>query len=336
MERGQRRKLVQLLVTESGSQVIDFQSPATHDELLLEKQPLWRPRRIRVRIVDRPVEQTDVTRLAEIVAANTDAEGLLFAPLGMTSDIEMPDTVMLIGPAEMISRMERCSMIAWPDGSPAPAYDRLALQRDLDRDAFLLDPVGLRWLPSLALNELPTELAGRHLVPDALFERMAFRLFSSTLRFGGVRYGEAARGQRLPDALLTFPGPAPVSAIMDCKASADGYTMDSDHYLRFVGYVSTLRAGLDAEGGELRYLIVLSSSFAGTRGARHPYHARASALLAATGVQLVYLRAAALARTAALVEGRGMSPSEREELNWMAVFDHGLVESSHLDAILED
>lgn len=116
--------------------------------------------------------------------------------------------------------MERCSVIAWPDRHPTPAYDRLSAQRDLDRDAFLLDPVGLRWLPALALNELPVELTGSALVPDAIFERLAFRLLTTALRFGGVRYGESARGQRLPDAVLTWPGPSRLLALMDCKAAA--------------------------------------------------------------------------------------------------------------------
>ncbi len=101
-----------------------------------------------------------------------DAEGVLVAPLGSTPGMQPPPTVMLVGPAELIARMERCSVIAWPERRPTPAYDRLTVQRDRDRAAFLLDPMGLRWLPSLALNELPVELAGggqRRTVPSSLF-----------------------------------------------------------------------------------------------------------------------------------------------------------------------
>jgi hypothetical protein len=231
--------------------------------------------------------------------------------------------------------MERCSVIAWPNRRPEPAYDRLSLQRDLDHDAFVLDPVGLRWLPSLALNELPAELAERDLVPETLFERMAFRLFTSALRFRGRRYGEAARGQRLPDAALSWPGFSPLAALLDCKASADGYLMDSDQYLRFLGYITSLRPEIEAVGQELRYLIVLSSAFAGTAGQRHPFHERASALLEATSVRLVYFRAADLARAATVIEGRGLAPGDREALDWATVFDHGLVQSTHLSEMLE-
>jgi len=334
LARAERRKLVQLLLTESGSHVVDFQAPAGYDELVLETRPLWRPRRVRVRIADRPIDRDSIERLAAAVAANGDAEGLLLATLGFDEEPVAPPTVMLLRPEDLIARMERCSLIAWPDRRPVPAYDRLIAHRDLNRDAFLLDPDGLRWLPSLALNELPTDLAGRDLAPEALFEGMAFRLLTSALRFGGHRYGESARGQRLPDAVLSWPGTPRLAALLDCKATADGYTMDSDHYLRFTGYISNLQADLEADGHELRYLVVLSSSFAGTVGARHPFHQRASSLLADTGVRLVYLRAEDLARAAALIESRNLSPGDRDELNWSTALDHGLVESAHLDTML--
>lgn len=335
LDRDERRKLTQLLLTETGSRVVEVHRPVAYDELVLETRPLWRPRRVRVRVADRTVDAGDVERLGEAVAAAGDAEGVLVAACGAADGLAVPSTVMLVLPEELIARMERCSVIAWPDRRPTPAYDRLSAQRDLDRDAFLLDPVGLRWLPALALNELPVELTGSAHVPDAMFERLAFRLLTTALRFGGVRYGESARGQRLPDAVLASPGPSRLLALMDCKATADGYTMDSDHYLRFTGYVETLRQELEADGDELRYLIVLSSSFAGTPGSRHPFHARAEALRHETGLTLVYLRAQDLARTAALVESGGLSPAQREALNWAGAFDHGMVEAAHLETMME-
>jgi hypothetical protein len=334
--RAERRKLMQLLLTESGGRVVEYHSPAAYDELVLESRPLWRPRRVRVRVATRPVEQPAVQRLADAVAAAGDAEGLLLAPLGVADGQQAPPTVMIVGPEELIARMERCAVIAWPDGRPAPAYARLSLQRDLDRDAFLLDPVGLRWLPSLSLNELPPELSGREIAPDALFERLAFRLFTSALRFGGTRYGESARGQRLPDAVLSLPGGVRLLALVDCKASADGYTMESDHYLRFTGYIDSLRGELEGDGDALRYLIVLSSGFPASRSRRHPYHGRAAALLKDRNVRLVYLRAQDIARTATLVESRALAPAAREGLAWAEVFDHGLVEPAHLDRMVAD
>jgi hypothetical protein len=336
LARDDRRKLVQVLLTESGNRVVEVHRPAAYDELILETRPLWRPRRVRVRVAARPSTQDDVDRLAEAVEAAGEAEGVLLAALGSVGELRPPTTIMVIDADQLIARLERCTSIAWPGRQPVPAYERVAVQRDLERDAFLLDPAGLRWLPTLALNELPAELTGRNLVPDALLERMAFRLMTGVLRFGGTRHGEAARGQRLPDAVLAWSTAPRLLALMDCKATADGYLMDSDHYLRFTGYVSTMREQLEADGAQLRYLVVLSSSFSGTPGGRHPFHARAGALRDDTGLQLVYLRAEDLARAAVSVESRELSPAAREALDWSTVFDYGIVTADHLDSMLED
>ena len=336
LDRDERRKLAQVLLTETGNHIVEVHRPAAYDELIVETRPLWRPRRLRVRIAARAAAQDDVDRLAEAVETAGDAEGVLLTPLGADGSLQPPPTIMVIDADELIARMERCTSIAWPDRRPVPAYERVAVQRDLERDAFLLDPAGLRWLPTLALNELPAELAGRDLVADALFERMAFRLMTNTLRFGGTRHGESARGQRLPDAVLTWSTAPRLLALMDCKATADGYLMDSDHYLRFTGYVTTMREQLEADGAELRYLVVLSSSFTGTPGDRHPFHGRAEALRGDTGLHLVYVRAEDLARTAASVESRELSPTHREALDWSSAFDHGIVTAGHLETMLED
>ncbi len=81
-------------------------------------------------------------------------EGVMIATLGVTAPVSPPADVMLVDPGNFIARMERCASIAWPGRRPTPAYDRVEAQRALDRDAYLLDPVGLRWLPALALHEL--------------------------------------------------------------------------------------------------------------------------------------------------------------------------------------
>lgn len=112
LARADRRKLMQLLLTESGSRVVDFQAPAGYDELVLETRPLWRPRRVRVRIADRPVDQASVDRLAAAVSTNGDAEGLLLATLGSDGHPVAPPTVMLLNPEDLIARMECCSVIA--------------------------------------------------------------------------------------------------------------------------------------------------------------------------------------------------------------------------------
>jgi hypothetical protein len=208
MPRGDVRRLCQVLLTEAGTRLVEFQSPAAHDELVLETAPLWRPRRVRVRIAARVVEQRDVDRLADRVANAGDADGVLIATLGVAADVAIPPRVELVTAEALINRLERSALIAWPDRRPTPAYDRVGSTRQLDRDAALLDPVGIRWLPTLALNELPLELFSHDIAPQDLLERMTFRLLTSTFRFGGERHGEAARGERLPDSLITWPAAA--------------------------------------------------------------------------------------------------------------------------------
>ena len=336
--REQRRKLCQVLLTETGSRVVEYNHPAVYDELLLETVPLWRPRRVRVRIAARVVEQTDVDRLAERVAQEGDADGVLIAPLGVANSLTVLPRVAVIEPKALIARLERSALIAWPDGRPTPAYDRVGALRQLEGDAALLDPVGIRWLPTLALNELPVGLFSQSVSPQDLLERMTFRLMTATFRFGGDRHGEAARGERLPDSTLTWPAAAdePLAALVDCKAASEGYTMTSDHVLRFKGYVEHARPILEEAGHELRYLVVVSSEFPGRSGDRHPFHGRADELRTDAGVELAYVRAVDLARVAAIVEGQELSPRRREQLDWRTALDNGLVTSEHLEAMLKE
>jgi hypothetical protein len=336
LSRGQRRKLCQVLLTETGARIVEYQRPAAYDELVLELTPLWRPRRVRVRIATRPVGQPDVDRLAERVAEAMDADGMLFAPLGTRGPVEVPSALALVEPPELVARLERSALVAWPERKPIPAYQRIAAMRVLERDAALVDPVGLRWLPPLALNELPPELTAHDMAPQDLFERVAFRLLTSTFRFGGQRHGEASRGERLPDSIVTWPAGAPrrLAGLVDCKASADGYVMDSDQMLRFRGYIKGARPPLEERGFALDYLIVLSSAFPGRTGRRHPFHGRARELRETVDVKLAYVRAVDLARLALRVEGEGLDPQTRETFAWPTALENGLVTAEHLDAIV--
>lgn len=334
MQRRDHRKLLQLLLTEAGSRAVEFQTSASYDEIMVDSRPLWRPRRVRARIAAGTVDQRAIDQLAEAAVQAADVEAVLFAPHGASESVTVPSGVTLVLPEEIIARLERCPMIMWDDNKPLPAYSRVTMQRELDQVAFLLDPVGLRWLPSLSRNEYPSDLEGQTASPDSLFERMAFRLFSSCLRFGGQRHGEAERGKRLPDAVLKAPGRDHYSVLLDCKAAAEGYLMESDHYLRFGKYIDTLGPGLVAEGYPVRYMLVLSSAFKGQDGNRHPFHARAEALKQDKQVSLTYLAADTLARIATEVEQNELTPLAREGLNWDALFAKGLVEPSDINAEL--
>ncbi|HEX6780877.1 MAG TPA: hypothetical protein VF125_02475 [Solirubrobacterales bacterium] len=281
--------------------------------------------------------QKDVDRLAQRVTEEGDAEGLILAVHdSSTPQLDFPSQVSVVNASELIARLERSALIGWRDRKPSPSYDLLATQRVLDRDASFLDPVGIRWLPTLALNELPLDLREGDLEPQDALERLAFRLLTSVFRFGGERYGEAKRGQRLPDALLTFQAKdlTLVGVLLDCKAAASGYTMESDHELRFHHYVSSLAPELAERGIALRYVAVLSSSFPGRSGRRHPFHARNKKMMDKVGVQLSYLRAVDFARAAAFVISKELPPAAREGLDWDMIFSTGLVTQADLSSLI--
>ena len=284
------------------------------------------------------MEQSDIDGLAERVTQAGDADGVIIAPLGVAHGVTVPARVDVVEPESLIARLERSVLIGWPDRRPTPAYDRVGTLRQLESDAALLDPVGIRWLPTLALNELPVELFSQGVSPQDLLERMTFRLLTATFRFGGERHGEATRGERMPDSILTWPAAARerLAAVVDCKAASGGYTMTSDHLLRFKGYVEAARPILAEGGHDLRYLVVVSSEFPGRIGDRHPFHDRADELRNDAAVELVYVRAVDLARLAAIVEGRELSTPRREQLDWRTALSNGLVTDEHLEAIVSE
>lgn len=336
--RSRLRQLCQVLLTESGARVVEFNDPAAYDELVLEVLPLWRPRRVRVRIAARVIKQSDIARLADRVANAGDADGVLIAPLGFAASIDQDPRIEIVSPDLLISRLERSALIAWPGRQPSPAYDRVGALRQLEQDTSLIDSIGIRWLPTLALNELPPELFSAAVAPQDLLERMVFRLMTALFRFGGERAGEAERGVRVPDSTLIWPALAPerLAALVDCKAAGDGYKMTSDHVLRFKGYIESSRSRISDLGADLRYLLVVSSEFPGRTGDRHRFAGRARELRDQTGVRLVYIRAVDLARIAAMIESIELSPSERERLDWRSVFDRGLVTPEDLEQMVDD
>jgi hypothetical protein len=335
MARAEVRKLVHALVEESGAHVSDYRRRADHDELHAETDVLWGRRSVRVRVASRPVEPRDVGRFAESLTATGDVVGWLVAPKGVQGELPVDRTVEIIGPEQLIERLEHSSRVIWTGRRPSVAMDRLAHQRALFEDARHLDPVGMRWLPVLAHNELPIELHDGNGAPQDWLERLTFRMLTHTFRFGGRRYGEAARGQRVPDALLRWPsGGEPLAALLDCKASADGYTMTADHYLRFKEYVKICRAEAESTGHDLRYMVVVSSNFSGS-GRMHPFHARRRALTKDTGLSLAYVRAIDLAEAAVLVERHEIPQADRDQLPWATLLDAGLVGAQHFHDLIQ-
>ncbi|MBS1676386.1 MAG: hypothetical protein JST08_03270 [Actinobacteria bacterium] len=318
--------------------MVEFSGPATYDELVVSTTPLWRPRTLRVRIAAGPVGQDDMDRLADRVRDAADSEGVILAPFGVENDLVVPLELSVVGPDDLIKRLERTPLVGWADNSPYPAYDRLDALSHLGAEAALLDPVGIRWLPVLALNELPHELNSHGAAPQDLLERLTFRMLTSVFRFGGVRYGEAARGQRLADSVITWPlgsPSSPMAALVDCKAASRGYTMNSDHVLRISGYVENARPQLEADGYELRYFVVVSSSFPGS-DADHPFHGRAAELLEKVDIQLVYVQAIDLAGLALSVVAREIDPAARESIDWVTAYKRGLVLAEDFELMLAE
>lgn len=338
LTRPRARKLAQVVLTEAGARIVDYNHPGGYDEFVLEVVPLWSARRVRARILTSPLDQKDVDRLAERIAEEGDSEGLFFAVHDAnTPNVDLPPNILIVSATEMVAHLKRSALVGWKDQKPSPSYELLATQRILDRDASFLDPVGIRWLPTLALNELPPDLRDGEVEPQDVLERIAFRLLTSVFRFGGERYGESMRGQRLPDALLTFQRAdlALVGVLLDCKAAASGYKMEGDHELRFQNYVNTLSPELSERGIDLQFVAVLSSSFPGRSGSRHPFHQRNKRMQDEVGVSLSYLRAVDLARTAVSVISNELSPAKRERLGWESVFGTGLVTAPDLVAMIE-
>lgn len=339
LNRAQRRKLAQVLLTEGGGRIVEYNHPASYDEFVMEVVPLWNVRRIRARVLTSAADQKAVDRLAERIAEADDAEGLLLDPFdGPSAKLSLPANVRLLTAAEMIARLERSALVAWQEHRPSPSYNRVATQRTLDKDAAFLDPVGLRWLPTLALNELPLDLKDGDLPPQDALERVAFRLLTSVFRLGGERYGESRRGERFPDALLTFRSPdmTLIGALLDCKAAANGYKLESDHELRFEQYVTAMSPELGERGIDLQFLVVLSSGFPGRSGTRHPFHARNRKMQNDLGVNLAYLKAVDVARAGVALLSNELTPAARESLDWSKTFSAGLVQATDFEQMVRE
>ena len=192
------------------------------------------------------------------------------------------------------------------------------------------DPIGLRWLTTLALNRIPPELFGTGQSADRLFERIAFRVMTTVFRFGGRRLGEASRGERVPDSILTEPAcPSEWSAFLDCKAAGGGYTMSAADERAQVEYVAERRDLAEADGHRLTHVLILSSHFAGD-------FARRAEALAAQGVTLCYLRAADLVRLALEIEAAEEPPAVREAIPWTQIMDAGQPGPDDLDRALAE
>lgn len=328
LSRETRRQLCQALVVEQGARIREVITSGEFDDLLVEVAPLWGRRVIRVRCVYRSLVQEDVTALAATTRVQNESDAYLVEAAGLGREaISGTASVSVLRASEAVNRLEASALVKWSDD--APEVDRTLFRFARDRLAFLrADSMGLRWLPWLARNKRPPDLpiGGP---PDALFEEMTFKLLTRCFRLGGRRLGTSTPGTEVPDALLHLPS-ASESVLLDCKAARDGYRMTASHYRAIRDYVRDLAPAESAEGRTLTHVLIVSSGFTGSAGARHPYYGRARRLHQDTSTKLAYMRADDLVRLAFSVEERELSLAEREALRWEDFLDSGLVTGDDL------
>lgn len=329
------RQLVHAFLLAEGITVEGFRSLADYDELTVRYVGLWRTRPSPVRIMHRPATPADVDNLSETAQQLGSSHALLMVPHGTDEPLEDTALVTVVSDAELTDRIIASPLTRWEDDQPSAAADRLELLLDLEQTTSLLDPVGIRWLPSLALNEQPPGLADLDVEPQDLLERKAFRLLTASFLFNGVRYGEASRGERVPDAVLHMPDGSQISLLVDCKAASEGYRMAADHLLRFQEYWDKLQPPLNADGYDLRYLLVLSSHFPGVDGDAHPFYRRAEQVRDRTGLELVYVTASDLAWTAAALEAADVPLAERRSLDWTTLLAAGRPSENEFRTLIE-
>lgn len=315
------RLLITGLLAESGITVSDISHRGDHDELVLALSPGWRAREGRARIYYRGVLRRDVSDLDKLARQTALSEVMLFEVSGGASaGFAALPSVQFISTAGLIERLEDSAAVQWDGAKPKVERTLLTRLRAVDKAEPWVDQLGIRALPILARNKVPPQWTSTREPPDELLERLTFRMLTQTFRFRGTDLGATSRAERKPDALLesAAESPAPFSAVLDCKASRDGWSMGADDETRLVNYVTNHRGDLGHP--ERPFLIVISSNFSSGGPA---FDNRRQAVADACGARLVYLRAAQLAASALAVEVARMAPSDRERLPWEGYLAQG-------------
>lgn len=330
------RQLCHALFLAEGAVPAEYRQTAEYGDFVLPTRSLWGSRVTVVRVLNRPGLEGDAREVAEHAFVHYADEAILVLARGAADRISSTAGVRIISSAELSRRIIQSPLVGWDGDQPTASIDRLEFYLELADMTALIDPIGIRWLSSLAFNELPPTLEDLEVEPQDLLERKTFSLFTASLRFGGVRYGEARRGERLPDSVVDWSDGSTISAIVDCKAASSGYRMDADHFLRFRTYWERLGPEWQERGREIQYLVIVSSYFPGREGDHHPFYNRQEELLEETGLKLCYLTASDLARVAAQIESEEVPLDVRVRIAWQHAFDHGLVRSEHLAEVIEE
>lgn len=335
LDRDEIRRLCHGLVAAAGFTVSDYAHSADRDDFTVSVPGLWRTDCNLIRVLYRDATEQDVRALEDAVTATGCLAGTLVCTR-LHAEARNRGRIAVIPAQRFAEMVVRTSFVTWDEGQPHLSPRRLELVLELEAVSRTVDRVGIAWLPELAQNELPLALlADGEESPDVLLERKAFRIFTQTFRFGGARFGEDRRGERKPDAVITLPDRSGVSALLDCKAASSGYRMSADDMIRFERYWDEEAQRLQEDGTPLAYMVIVSSSFQGVDGDRHPYWGRAQELRERTNMQLVYLAAADLAAAAAHVETYDLTLERREGLPWEELFSQGLVSADDFANLLD-
>ncbi|MCE9622306.1 MAG: hypothetical protein K8R99_08185 [Actinomycetia bacterium] len=312
-----------------------FRSFPDYDEYVLVSKRMWRMSRTILRIYDRAVDQADVDELRSLLEDEAAGDGLILCPRGVDARALSYPNVSLVSATDIAREIERSTLVYWTDGTPSLARSRLQHLLALPEMARLVDPAGIAWLPALALNELPSDLNDLDVEPQDLLERKTFRILTGIVGFGGVRYGESRRGERVPDAVLTYPAGPEAVVMLDCKAASSGYHMIADHLLRFEEYHDSLSPEWATQGRSFTHLLIVSSHFSDPKDDRRAFLGRSAELQERTGMRLTYLCAADLAWFANSLESRDVSLDKRAGIDWSQVLDQGIVTAASLDEVIE-
>lgn len=321
--REQRYQLCYGLIAELGLQVRQVDSRAEYDDLVIQSTPLLAPRSSRIRVLYRPSTPDDIRDLAALAQADGLADFLL---ISTCVDVQEPAPTdsQYVSATDFIELLEASALVQWSGGIPKVANPEFVRLRAYQEAMPLADTMGLRWLPSLALNKLPWPLRQLGGSPDDWFERIFFRVATQSLRLRGRRLGTAGRGQRLPDGFLA-PIRTPAGFLYDCKAARDGYVMTADHERRLIEYGGR---NYDLDGVAITNIVIVSSYFPGETGPEHPFYGRQRSIKKGCGLELAYVRAADI--IAIVMElGEQTTTAAVEAVDWTSAFT-GLVDLDSL------
>ncbi|MEV1170740.1 hypothetical protein [Nonomuraea sp. NPDC049784] len=325
------RRLCSVVAIEHGLSIVTAVPRGDHEDLILKRRIFLTTREVLMRILFVPAETRHLDELQKDAGRGGYADYLLVAPQvvdqALLENDHTLDTVRL-------ARLLSSSALVVPNTVGAPDVDRRGYRLVAQlADATVQDRLGLLWLPILAKNRLPIELSEAG-TPEDLFEKFFFRLATTVFDFQGERFGTAKRGKRVGDAILVNHD-ASVVILADCKAAAAGYVMDVDDERRLVEYARNPQP-YQGQAMKVRYVLVISSSFPGTDGHRHPFYTRRSRFHD-VGSDLAYLRVEDfLAAALHLLEIAPDNTHTARQIDWAFALKDGIVGQESLIKAVDD